>query len=253
MKIAIVTGASSGMGRDFVLYISKLCPTLDEIWVVARRRERLENLQSHVHTKLRILEYDLTDDAAINEIKELLYKEQPSVKYLVNAAGYGKIGNFKEISYEENVGMIDLNCRALTGLTFVCLPYLKNKSKIINMASSAGFMPQPRFCVYAASKAYVLSFSRALAHELKDRHISVTAVCPGPVKTEFFDIAEQTGEVKFIKTVVMAGPKEVVKQALRDSMRNKEKSVYGVAIKAFEVLAKVAPHKLIMNITDRLS
>lgn len=253
MKIAIVTGASSGMGRDFVQYISKLCPTLDEIWVVARRKDRLEALQNHVHTNLRILEYDLTKDEAIKDIKDLLYKEQPAVKYLVNAAGYGKIGFFKEISLEDNVGMIDVNCKALTALTFVTLPYLKSKSKIINLASSAGFMPQARFTVYAASKAYVLSFSRALAHELKSRNVSVTAVCPGPVKTEFFDIAEQTGEVKFIKTLVMADSKEVVKQALRDSMRGKEKSVYGLTIKAYEVLAKVFPHKLIMNITDRLS
>ncbi|MBE6013938.1 MAG: SDR family NAD(P)-dependent oxidoreductase [Lachnospiraceae bacterium] len=250
MKIAIVTGASSGMGRDFVRYISALNPTLDEIWVVARRKERMEALAKHTHAALRVLPLDLSKPESIDEIRDLLFETQPSIKYLVNCAGYGKIGNFKELSYMDNIGMIDVNCRALTAMTFVCLPYLKQKSKIINLASSAAFMPQATFAVYAASKAYVLSFSRALAHELKNRQIGVTAVCPGPVKTEFFDIAETNGNVLEIKKYFMADSKEVVKQALRDTLKNKEKSVYGLPMKAFEVLAKVVPHKVIMNIMD---
>lgn len=252
MKIAIVTGASSGMGRDFVKYISALNPTLDEIWVIARRKERIEELQKKVHVPLRILPLDITNEESIDEIKRLLRINQPSIKYLVNCAGYGKIGNFKEISYKDNVGMVDINCKALTAMTFVCLPYMKCKSRIINLASSAAFMPQPKFSVYAATKSYVLSFSRALAHELKPRHISVTAVCPGPVKTEFFDIAEENSSIAFYKKVFMAESKEVVKQALRDSIKGKEKSVYSLGMKLADLGAKITPHKLILNVTDKL-
>lgn len=252
MKIAIVTGASSGMGRDFVKYISALNPTLDEIWVIARRHDRLVELQKKVPTKLRFLSLDLTKEESIQEIKDLLRQNQPSIKYLVNSAGYGKIGNFKSISYADNIGMIDINCKALTAMTFICLPYMKRKSRIINLASSAAFMPQAKFSVYAASKAYVLSFSRALAHELKPRQITVTAVCPGPVKTEFFDIAEENGSIAFYKKVFMAESKEVVKQALRDSLKGKEKSVYGIGMKLADFGAKITPHKLILNVTDRL-
>ena len=122
--------------------------------------------------------------------------------------------------------------------------------QIIQMASSAAFMPQPGFAVYAASKSYVLSFSRALGCELKGRDISVTAVCPGPVKTEFFDIAETTGKIPLYKRLVMANPKRVVRLAIMDAAVGKNISIYGITMKAFFLLCKILPHSLILRLME---
>lgn len=148
--------------------------------------------------------------------------------------------------------MAELNCTALTAVTSMVLPFMPNNSRILQFASSAAFLPQPGFAVYAATKAYVLSYSRALNQELKDRGISVTAICPGPVKTEFFDIAQTTGEIPLYKQFVMAKPDRVVKKAIRDSVSRRELSVYGWTMKAFYLLTKLLPHRLILDVMERI-
>ena len=187
MKIAIVTGASSGMGREFVRQIEHLYKELDEIWVIARRRERLEELQSRMLTNVRILQGDLLDIDIYEIVEKLLEEKKPNVRMLVNAAGFGKKGEVKEISCREQLEMIDLNCRALTHMTKICIPYMCKGSRIVNLSSAAAFCPQPSISVYASTKSYVLSFSRSLRTELLKDGIYVTAVCPGPVNTEFFE------------------------------------------------------------------
>ena len=239
-KIAIVTGASSGMGRECVI---QLADRLAEIWVIARRRKRLDNLAKKVPVPLKVLELDLRDEIAFAELEEKLEWEDPDVKFLINGAGFGKIGETETLAMEEETGMVDVNCRALTAVTRLVLPYMSENSRILQFASAAAFLPQPRFAVYAATKSFVLSYSRALAMELKSRQIYVTAVCPGPVKTEFFDIAETTGEIP-----LMANPKKVVKKALRDSMMGKRVSVYGPLMKVFFLLVKVFPHDFILSL-----
>lgn len=148
--------------------------------------------------------------------------------------------------------MVQVNCTALTAVTTMVLPFMPQNSRILQFASSAAFLPQPGFAVYAASKAYVLSYSRALNRELKSRKIFVTAVCPGPVRTEFFDIAQTTGEIPLYKKLVMADPGKVVAKAIRDSIAGREVSVYGIWMKAFWVLAKVFPHSLILDIMEKI-
>lgn len=248
MRIGIVTGASSGMGREFVKQIGKAYPVLDEIWVLARRASRLEELKKESKLPIRSIAVDLMEESGIDCLRYLLEKEKPSIKFLVNGAGFGKIGNFRQISYEDNSNMINLNCRALTEVTYCCLPFMERKSHIVQVASSAAFVPQPGFAVYAASKSYVLSFSRALNQELKARKISVTAVCPGPVDTEFFQVAEQEGKAAYFKKLVMVSPEQVVRKAIWDAVNNREKSVYGVIIKSVDVGAKVIPHKLLFPV-----
>lgn len=249
MKIAVVTGASSGMGREFVLSIDKkYYKVLDEIWVLARRKERLEELQHKVKTKLRIFTVDLLQQESYNQYTESLEKYNPVVGILVNSSGFGKIGNFSQISRESNLSMIELNCQALTKVTYDTLPFMKKGGRIINLASSAAFLPQPGFAVYAASKSYVLSFSKALKYELAHRGIYVTAVCPGPVKTEFFDIAEEKSQIALYKKLVMANPVKVVEKAMRDAKYGKTISVYGLLMQAFEILCKVVPHELILKL-----
>ncbi len=253
MKIAVVTGASSGMGKEFVIAIDKnYGAVLDEIWVLARRKERLEELQSKVKTKLRIFAVDLLQEESYEEYLDSLKKYKPTVGILVNSSGFGKIGAFSEVTRENNLSMVELNCHALTKVTYDTLPYMKKGGRILQLASSAAFLPQPEFAVYAASKSYVLSLTRALKYELMDRGIYVTAVCPGPVKTEFFDIAEENSQIALYKRLVMANPVKVVEKALADAKAGKVKSVYGILMQAFEILCKVVPHEVILKIMTKI-
>lgn len=248
-RIAVVTGASSGMGREFVMRLNAFCPDLNEIWVLARRRKRLEQLAVQCPVPIRIFAGDLTKKKFRRALENALRDEQPIVRILINAAGFGKTGPVAEITAADRkvqTDMIELNCRALTDITESCLPFLKRGSRIINLASAAAFCPQPSFAVYAATKAYVLSFSRALNMELKKEGISVTAVCPGPVKTEFF---RNSGSLSIpLKKHFGAEAPAVVRKALRDSLKKKELSVYGTAMKSARLGAKLLPHRLIMRL-----
>lgn len=252
MNIVIITGASSGIGQEFAKQIDKGFSNIDEIWLMARRKERLEELAAGMNHQTRILAVDVNDEYAMDDLEQLLYECDCRVRMLVNCAGYGIFGQVDEMEMEEQLGMIQTNCEALTRLTYLCLPYMYKNSRIINLASSAAFMPQAGFAVYAASKAYVLSFSRGLNQELRKRHIYVTAVCPGPVRTEFFDLAERYGGTLAIKRLVMAEVENVVDLALRDSYNRKDISVYSIPIKAFMVLTKYVPHSVIMAVTRHM-
>ena len=249
MKIAIVTGASSGMGREFVKQIGHFYRSLDEIWVIARREDRLKELQKQSVVPLRIFDGDLLHRPVYLRLKKALLTETPDVRMLVNAAGFGKSGTVEEI-LEENkniqLEMIDLNCIALSRMTFYCLPYLSEGSRILNLASAAAFCPQPSFAVYAATKSYVLNFSRGLGAELRKKGIIVTAVCPGPVDTEFFDVSGKTENPWKKMTMVKAS--EVVRKALLDTRAGKSVSVYGIPMKGALAASKLLPHDLIFKL-----
>lgn len=249
MKIAVVTGASSGMGREFVRQISSFYRSLDEIWVIARRRERLEELRGESRVPLRIFEGNLIKKQVYRELSCALEERQPDIRMLVNTAGFGKSGSVEAIAsvdFRAQTDMVDLNCRALTRMTLFCLPYLGRGSRIINLASAAAFCPQPGFAVYAATKSYVLSFSRALGAELRRRGIYVTAVCPGPVDTEFFNISGALTNP--LKKLTMAKAEDVVHRALKDSRAGREMSVYGIAMRAAFLGTRLVPHGLIMKL-----
>lgn len=245
-NIIIVTGASSGMGREFVRQIDKRFPKVDEIWLIARRKEELKKLALSCNHVCRILSYDLSKKQSQEAIANLLNKEQPQITMLINSAGYGILGPFYQESIDEQTGMVSLNCEALTAMTYLGIPYMKKGGRIIQLASSAAFLPQPKFAVYAATKSYVLSFSRALNEELRKRRVYVTAVCPGPVDTDFFKRAETGTDTLWIKKLVMAKPEKVVQKALWDARNRKEISVYSFPIQAFYLASKVLPHKLML-------
>ena len=247
MKIAIVTGASSGMGREMVCQLAERFGGLREIWVIARRTERLDDLKGRIPVRLKCLGLDLLTSEAVAVLKKELSVVHPEVKILVNAAGFGKTGAAGTISEEQSKGMVRLNDEALVAVTGAVLPYMPENSRIIQFASAASFIPQPGFAVYAASKAFVLSYSRALAAELRKKKIFVTAVCPGPVETEFFDIALDGGTLTSYKKWVLEKPETVVSLAIRDSMKGKEISVAGPWMKLFFLLCKCLPHSLIMK------
>lgn len=237
MKIAVITGASSGIGEEFVRQESSDLD-IEEIWMIARREARLETLARQVHKKTKILPIDLSIQDNMNQFKMLLLEEKPDIKLLVNCAGYGIRKNFINGTYDEEIGMIDMNCKSLTAVTYFCIPYMHENSRIIQIASAAAFLPQAGFAVYSASKAYVLSFSRALNQELKKQHIYVTAVCPGPVDTEFFAISDAGSKMPAYKKLFLVKKEKVVKKALKDSRKRKSISMYGFYIKILRVFAR---------------
>ncbi len=253
MKIAIITGASSGMGRETAVQLSDRFGGLSEIWIAARRGDRLDALEDVLPVPVRKFAIDLTKPDELNVLSEALRAAKPDVRILVNASGYGKIGPAGGVPLEEETGMVRLNCEALLAVTHIALPYMGRGGRILQYASSAAFLPQPGFAVYAATKAFVLSYSRALNEELKSRGIRVTAVCPGPVKTEFFSIAETTGKMPLYKRLTMANASRVVKLAVRDSAMGKTVSVYGPVMKAFRLICKIAPHGLLLNAMTALA
>ncbi|WP_113675165.1 SDR family NAD(P)-dependent oxidoreductase [Vallitalea guaymasensis] len=248
-KIAVITGASSGFGKEFVrqICISKGYK-FDEIWIIARRRERLEKLAEKYHRQtFKILDLDLSKTECLEKYSQILQEENPNVRLLINNAGLGKIGNFEEIDLNDNMNMIDVNIKALTYITQETLKYMRKSSRIIQIASSAAFLPQPKFAVYAATKSYVLSFSRALERELKGRGIYVTAVCPGPVETEFFRVASNNEKPKSFKKFFFEPAHLVVSKALYDSRKGNYISIQGKSMKALQILSKVVPHSLILK------
>lgn len=252
MKIAVVTGASSGFGMEFVKQLNHCYRSLDEIWVIARRGERLCCLKDRLQIPVRVFEGDLLEDSFFQKFEQLLEGEHPDIRMLVNSAGFGKSGTVEQILQEDKelqLRMISLNCTALTRMTIICLPYLSKGSRILQLASAAAFCPQAGFSVYSATKSYVLSFSRSLGEELKERGIIVTAVCPGPSDTEFFRVSGELTNP--LKRLTMAKPSKVVKKALRDSRKKKAVSVYGIPMRFSRIAAKLLPHGFILKIMNR--
>ena len=251
MNIAVVTGASSGIGREFAKALDKK-GAFDQIWLIARSRDKLSETSEMLKGASKILSLDLAKESAWEEYESELEKSGCSVTCLVNCAGYGKFGKYDAASLEETVGMIDVNCRALTAMTMKTLPYMPDGSKILNMGSASSFQPLPYINVYAATKSYVLFYSRALNDELRDRNITVTAVCPYWVDTDFFKVAKNTETPNVInKFEVMASPADVVAKALADSEKGKDKSSYGIVNKFQQLSAKLAPYPLIRAIWSR--
>ena len=245
-KIAVITGASSGMGREFVV---QLCnqQKFDEVWVIARRTDRLESLSDEVKTTtVRPISLDLTKKESIEAYRALLEAEKPEVDVLVNASGVGRFGTFSDMDLESMDLMVDLNVKAYVAMTYVTLPYLHKGSEVYQLDSLSSFQPVPYICVYGATKAFVLSFSRALNVELKKQGIHMMAVCPGWVKTEFFDHAVKDDTITYYNRFYTAD--QVVRRALRDMKKRKDVSICGFPIRAQVFFTKLLPHKLVMKI-----
>ena len=233
------------MGRDFVKELQKE-KNVDEIWMIARRKELLDAMKEKSDGKLRTFALDLTDMSSFQTIEKVLKTEKLQIQYLVNAAGAGRMGTVEEIAYKDHAFVLDINVRALTCMSRICLPYMGEGCRIIQLCSSSAFLPQPEFASYAASKAYVLSFSRALRQEVKKKGITVTAVCPGPVNTEFFEAAG--GEIAPAKKRFLVESKDVVAKALKDAKRGKELSIYGMSMKLVHLAGKVLPTRVVLAV-----
>ena len=250
MHIAIITGASSGLGRQFVQLADQ--EGLDEIWLVARRQDRLQALADTCRTAIRQLPLDLVDPASLRTITALLAKKQPVVRFLVNAAGFGKIGSYADIEPSDQLQMIDLNCRAAVALTQLALPYMTNASHILEICSAAAFQPIPYLGIYAASKAFLYRYSRALSFELKPRGISVTAVCPYWIRdTEFIRIAQETQNSTYIHSFPLASTEAFVSSRAWQAVKKGRSVVTPGCIATLDrILAKLLPHSFMMCLTN---
>lgn len=241
MNIAIITGASSGMGMEFARQLDNGLRKTDEIWLLARRKEPMEELARSMRTKTRTIVIDMTDEKAMEGFAEVLAIAAPKITALVNCAGVGSYGEFIRQSSEDVSAMIRLNIVALTQMTKICLPYMRKGSKIIQFASGAAFVPQAAFAVYAATKSYVYSLSRALGRELQGRGISVTAVCPGPVNTPFLEHAyKDMSHIGRLKKLTMMKTECVVAKAIADCKHGKSVSVCGLPMKALYMVTQSA-------------
>ncbi|MCQ2592824.1 MAG: SDR family NAD(P)-dependent oxidoreductase [Treponema sp.] len=227
MNIAIITGASSGMGKDFARQLAEKS-IYDEIWIIARRKQLLDELAEEINSKVKKnlvvpLAMDLCDKKSVLELQKLLEGKNLTIGMLVNNAGFGIYGPFENTSVNREMDMVELNCTALTGICGIALPYLQENSIIINTASLASFIPLGNFSVYGATKAFVLSFTMALAAELKDKKIKVCALCPGPVSTEFANVASNGAREK----VRHGLPSDkVVAHCLNKAFKGKRMAIY---------------------------
>lgn len=243
-SIAILTGASSGMGKDFALQIDA-SETFDEIWLIARRADRLETLASALRSKAVILPLDLSLPESVGVLKKKLEEEKPFVKVAVNASGFGRFGAFETIPLETEMQMVDLNSRWTVAFTGLILPYLDKGSEVYLMGSMSSFQPVPYIAVYGASKAFVLSFSRAVGREVKPRGIRIMAVCPLWIKTEFFDHAVTDDTIVYYSRYYESA--DVVRKALKDMKKGKDVSVLGKYANFQRFLVKILPHPFVMN------
>lgn len=245
-NIAIITGASSGMGRQFVKKLDS--EGFDEIWAIARDKELLNSLKNECKTKIVPLALDLTQEEAFVALRDLLDTEKSNVQWLCCCAGFGKFGAVNEICINQTQGMIDLNCKAYVKTTEFTLPYMKEGARIVHIASMAAFQPTAYMATYGATKAFTLSYARALRQELKPRKISVTCVCPYWTKTKFLEVAKKTNCKKnaICHFATMYDPEKVINKAIKDAKKRKEMSIYGFKAKAQHILVKMFPHKFVM-------
>ena len=244
MKIAVITGASSGMGREFVYALDR-DEEFDELWVIARREQRLLELKEKCRARIRPIVLDLQTRESFALYRQLLEQERPEIAVLVNAAGFGLFGAFMDMDMDRQLDIIDLNSRALTAMCYMSVPYMAKGSRIYNMGSMSSWQPVPYINVYGASKAYVLNFSRALGVELKDRGIKVMAVCPGWITTEFFDHAIHDDTISYFNRYYP--PEQVIEKALKDMKKGKNASVLGFPERVQVLLVKLLPVGFVMK------
>ena len=248
MKIAVITGASCGLGEEYVKQVINQMPQIEEIWIIARRLDKLEALASRFSDcRVRCLPLDLTLEESFQTYQRELETAKPEIAVLINNAGYGKLGFVADAKATEQAGMVDLNCRALTAMTVLSLPYMQSGAGILNVSSIASYVPTPRMAVYCATKSYVSAFSKALREELKPRKINVLAVCPGPMATDFLETADIIGRSRTFETLPYCHPQVVARKSLARLLKGKAWYTNRFLYKFYRILGKLVPHSLMMK------
>jgi short-subunit dehydrogenase len=253
MTTALITGASAGLGAHFALALAKQGR---DLILVARREDRLEQLADLVRERYgvtaHVIAADLAKRNAVAKLAEAVAGQGLTVDTLVNNAGFGARGAFAELDRAAQARMIDVNCGALVELCHVFLPAMleRRSGAILNVASTAAFQPGPWMAVYYASKAFVLSFSEALHEEVKDQGVRVTALCPGPTRTEFADVAGAADSDLFRR--LAGSPEKVVADGLKALQANRAVAVSGAANKTMAASIRLTPRGLARRIAGSL-
>ena len=250
MNIAVITGASSGLGVEYLKHICERYPFIQEYWIIARRTDKLESIaKGYPDKKIIPISLDLQSYESYKVYEEMLSKNSANIKILINNAGYGTLGDVYESDYMTQSGMVDLNCRALTALTAISLKHMQEGSFIINVCSIASFCPNARMTVYSSTKAYVKSFSRGLRFENKKRGINCLAVCPGPMETEFLSVGNIKGNSKTFDTLPYCNPSKVAKKSLLYAEKGKGVYTPTAFYKFYRILAKIIPNSIMMHLS----
>jgi uncharacterized protein len=259
---ALITGASSGLGAEMARQVATEARVLI---LVARRLDRLGVLKEeltlqHPDLHVYLCQVDLNDPKSIEQLLDYLKDKSIAVDFLINNAGLGDLGTFQSSDWPRVRSMLLVNIEALTALTHALLPGMlrRGKGAILNVASTAGFLPLPTFAVYGATKAYVCSFSEALAVELRQSGVTVTSLCPGPVSTEFGEVATRpNSRRKFAPVKALYVPAvQVVREALDGVRRRKVRVIPGGLVRAGALFLEFIPtpvKRFFLRWADRFS
>ena len=250
MKTAIITGASAGMGQEFARFALRLFPEIECFWLIARREGRLKELAEELGKPTVCMSLDLCDETSFDVLAEKLRDDKPEVTLLINNAGCGYLGNLGELDTNLQTRMTKLNVTALTAVTNLCVPYMARGSRIVNVSSIASFCPNPRMTVYSSTKAYVSSFSRGLREELRSKGVTVTAVCPGPMDTEFIEVGKIKGESKTFDVLPYCDPSDVARNTLLSAKAGRAVYTPKLFYKFYRFVAKVTPQALMVKFTQ---
>lgn len=249
MASIIITGASAGLGRCLARAAAKEFPEIDEYWLIARREDKLKEAAAELSgKKIVILPLDLCDTASFDVLEAELKARGTDVKMLVNNCGCGYLNNVGDGALEDQTRMIDLNVRALTAVTHIVLAHMSSGAKIINISSIASFCPNPRMTVYSSTKAYVTAFTKGISCELRPKGITATAVCPGPMDTEFIYLGGIKGKSKMFDTLPYCDPERVALGAIRAAKKGRVMYTPKMFYKFYRFLAKILPTKLVMKL-----
>jgi len=245
-NIAIITGASSGFGKEFTKILAQ-DTNIDEIFVLSRNAQKLEELKSELGEKIKPYIIDLSIPENIKKFGEYLKTINANIKILINNAGFAKFCSYDDIDIDESLNMINLNISGVVAMGLTCIPFMTKGAHILNIASQAAFQPVPYQNIYSATKSFVKNYSQALNVELKDKGIKVTAVCPGWMKTNLYDRGCIGAKKATRRFMCMVSPEKVAKKALKDAYNNKDISIYGLHVKIAILIAKFLPEKWIMK------
>jgi len=250
MRTAIITGASSGLGVEFARAALRQFPDIECYWLIARREGRLHELAAELTGKTVVcMSLDLCDEGSFGVLEEKLRDDAPEIALLINNAGCGYLGNVGEAPTELQTRMTKLNVTALTAVTSICLPYMRAGARIVNVSSIASFCPNPRLTVYSATKSYVSAFTRGIREELRGRGITATAVCPGPMATEFIDVGGIKGNSRTFDVLPYCDPKKVAEGTLLSAAAGRAFYTPTAFYKFYKGLAKLMPQALMIKAT----
>ncbi len=246
MSIAVITGASSGLGVCYVDAVTRLFPEIDELWLIARREERLREVaKKYPDKQCVIIPMDMANMDSFKILEEKFKADNPQIEVLINDAGMSIGSPFEDMELESMLKIIDLNCKGATAVTKVCLPYIIDGGIILEVSSTSAFVPNTNLIVYCASKSYVSAFSLGLREELKDRHINVCAMCPGFMFTEMTKPEITKGHSR----LPVIDPKTAALKSLKAAKKGRAVYTTGVFYKCYRLLAKLIPHRFLVKFT----